>query len=83
MENKMNRKDKAQLQRLINASIKANNAVHVAERALNRFCDSKWGFAPSDRDIDTIIDGCMGGCGQSMHFDAEEFVRLMDAEFLK
>lgn len=71
---------KRKLQSLINAAIRAHNAVHKADQALNKYCDDRWGFAPSDRSLDGIIDGCMGGCGNSMMFDADEFVEIMDEE---
>lgn len=70
--------DKKKLQRLINASTKANNAVLVAEQALNDFCDEEWGFAPADRDVDAVLDGCMGGCGQAHNMPADEFIEAMN-----
>lgn len=70
--------DKKKLQRLINASVKANNACHVAERALNKFCDETWGFAPSDEDLDNILDSVYGGCGGSHGMSAEGFIADME-----
>lgn len=72
--------DKKQLQRLINASVKANNACHKAESELNNFCDKTWGFAPSDRSCDNIIDSVYGGCGTSGGMSAVGFIKDMDAE---
>lgn len=71
-------KETARLQRLIDAAVKANNAVHRAEQALNKFCDATWGFAPSDRDLDSIIDDVFGGCGQSIGMDAADFISEMN-----
>lgn len=71
--------NKRKLQSLINASVKANNAVHKAESALYKFCEKEWGFTPADRDLDNIIDGCFGGCGHSMEFNADEFIDTMNA----
>lgn len=72
--------DKRKLQRLIDASIKAHNAVHKADRALNKYCEDTWGFAPSDRDLDNILDSVFGMCGHSTGMSAEEFVADMDKE---
>jgi hypothetical protein len=71
--------NKRKLQSLINASVKANNAKHKAERALNKFCEEEFGFAPSDNDCDYIIDSVFGGCGYSMGMSAEEFISHMEA----
>lgn len=70
---------KRKLQSLINAALRAHNAVHKADAALVRYCNDRWGFEPADHDLDNIIDGCMGGCGHSMEFSADEFIREMDA----
>lgn len=71
--------DKRKLQRLIDAAVKANNACHKAERALNKFCDDEWGFAPSDRDCDNILDSVYGGCGTSGGMSAQGFIDDMEA----
>lgn len=71
---------KRKLQSLINASIKGNNAAHMAERFLVKYCVERWGFDPGEEDVDWIIDGCMGGCGFSSGFSADEFIREMDAK---
>lgn len=72
--------DKRKLQRLIDASVKANNACHKAEGALNNFCEETWGFVPGERDLDNIIDAVYGGCGSSGGMKAEGFIKDMDNE---
>lgn len=72
--------DKRKLQRLIDACVKANNAVIKAEQSLNEYCDQTWGFAPSDRDMDNILDNVYGGCGGSEGMAAKEFIEEMDEE---
>lgn len=67
------------LQSLINSAVKANNSTYKAEKALNRFCEDHWGFAPSDVGCDWIIDGVFGGCGLSRGMSASEFILHMDA----
>lgn len=71
--------NKRKLQSLINATVKANNACHKAERELNNFCEAEWGFAPQDRDCDNIIDSVFGGCGHSMGMSAQSFIDDMEA----
>lgn len=70
--------NKKKLQKLIDAAVKANNACHTAERALNKFCDETWGFAPADVDLDNIIDSVYGGCGGSGGMSADGFISDMD-----
>lgn len=71
--------NKRKLQSLINATVKANNACHKAEMALNEFCENEWGFVPQDRDCDNIIDSVYGGCGQSTGMSAQGFIDDMEA----
>lgn len=70
--------EKKKLQRLIDASVKAHNEQYDRQRSLNKYAEELWGFAPSDRDLDNIIDGCLGGCGRSSGFDVEEFIADMN-----
>lgn len=70
--------ERRKLQRLMDAATKANNAAHIAESALNKYCDDVWGFAPADRDLDEIIDNCFGGAGVSEDMEAERFIEVMN-----
>jgi hypothetical protein len=63
---------------MIKKSVSAHNAVHLADRELNKFCEEVWGFAPSDRDVNEIIDGVFGGCGLSRGMSIMDFVRIMN-----
>lgn len=68
------------LQRLINTAAEAHSKAYWATSELNKYCDDVWGFAPSDRDCDGIIDSCLGGCGVSPGMPAGEFIDIMNAE---
>jgi len=69
---------KRKLQRLIDASVKAHNAQYEAQKFLHAYAIEVWGFSPSDRDCDGIIDGCLGGCGRSYGYGVEEFITEMN-----
>lgn len=70
--------NKRKLQSLINASVRAHDAAFDTATALNLFCEEHFGFAPADGDVDTIIDGCMGGSGRSIGMSADEFIAAME-----
>lgn len=72
--------NKDKLQRLINAAAKGHTMAYRATSALDKYCETVWGFAPSDRDCDLIIDSCLGGCGASTGMPAGEFIDIMNAE---
>lgn len=65
------------LQRLIDRASRAHSEAYRATAALNDFCESKYGFAPSDIDADQIIDAVLGGCGDPQGMSSEEFDRIM------
>lgn len=69
----MNKREAAKLQRLIDRSVKAHNASYEAASALCAFAKEHYGEEPGKIDADAIIDGCMGGCGNSSGMTAEEF----------
>ncbi|QGZ14028.1 hypothetical protein PP939_gp207 [Rhizobium phage RL38J1] len=63
---------------LIKKATRAHNDVHLADRELNNFCEEIWGFAPSDRDVDEIIDSVFGGCSLSRGMSIFEFTAAMN-----
>ena len=69
--------DKRKLQRLIDNATKAHNAVHKADAAIHNYCHEVWQFNEFD---DSIIDGCLGGCGHSNGMTADEFIKVMSGE---
>lgn len=71
-------RQKRKLQRLIDASVKAHNDQYDRQESLNNYAEELWGFIPADRDLDGIIDGCLGGCGRSDGLDVETFIRDMN-----
>jgi hypothetical protein len=69
--------DLKRLQRLIDASVKASNAFHTTQNAVNDFCRNTYGVEPGDVDADAIIDAVFGGCGLSTGMTAREFDETM------
>lgn len=67
--------DKRKLQTLIDNAVRAHNAVHKADAALYTFAAKYWEF---DTFEDNIVDGCLGGCGNSRGMTAEEFIETME-----
>lgn len=67
------------LQRLIDKCQKANEKFYYAQAELNKFCEGRYGVAPSDIDCDVIIDSLLGGCGAGNGMTAKQFDAEMKA----
>ncbi len=76
----MNELEKKKLKRLIQDCVTHSNAKFKADSALNDFCIKKYGFIPSDKDIDEILDTVMGYCGECNGMNVDEFHQLMKSE---
>jgi hypothetical protein len=70
--------DNKKLAAMIRKAVKASNAFHLANQALNEYCIDRWGFEPGDRDVDGILDGCMGAAGMASGLSVQEFEQLME-----
>lgn len=73
----MNKRELSQLQRLINNTVRAQNAYYRHQAVLNNFCREFYGCEPGDIDADHIIDGVFGGCGVAPGMTADEFDTIM------
>lgn len=67
------------LQKMIDKLVYAQNAVHLCTQELDAYCEGRYGFSPSDRDVDGILDSVYGGCGLSSGMSAEDFDKAMKA----
>ncbi len=65
------------LQRLINRCAAATAAAHAATNALDDYCVERYGFAPCDRDVDSILDRVYSLAGVGAPISAAEFDKLM------
>ncbi len=68
-----------ELQRLINKCAAANETFYFAQKALNAYCEQRYGAAPSDVDCDEIIDALLGGGGAGNKMTAKQFDNAMKA----
>lgn len=69
--------DNRELQRLINKCAAANETYYFAQKALNEYCERRYGAAPSDLDCDDIIDALLGGAGAGNRMTAKAFDKQM------
>lgn len=76
----MNKRDLSRLQRLIDRTVRTQNAFHVEQERLMEFCRERYGVEPGDIDADAIIDGVLGGCGMASGMSAEDFDAAMRGE---
>lgn len=73
----LTKRRRAELQRLIDPTTAAANAFQREQAKLMEFCGAEYGREPGDIDADQIIDGVLGGCGESCGMDADEFDEIM------
>jgi len=69
--------EKKKLQRMIDKTAAASTEFYKAQDELYNWCDQKYGYGPGDIDCDEIIDGVLGGCGQSNGMPAVKFHNAM------
>ncbi len=69
--------ERKKLQRMIDRTVRANNAFQKEQAALMEMCILLYGVEPGDVDFDSVIDGVLGGCGMTSRMTAEDFDAAM------
>lgn len=74
----VSKQDRILLKAAIRRAASANAAASEANSTLNELCESIWGFAPADRDVDAILDSVFGLAGTANSIKIDEFIGHMD-----
>lgn len=74
----VSKKDRMLLRAAIRRTAAACSEASREQSNLDLLCESIWGFAPGDRDVDGILDSVYGLAGEANPIKIDEFIGHMD-----